>query len=91
LAPLTGRPWTTAEVFGVAADPTAIASVAVLARVRGRIRWLLLVVPVLWCAVAAATLGAMQAPEGLVVVAAGLLALWPAVSGTRHDAPDAMR
>ena len=28
LAPLTGRPWTTAETFGVAADPTAIASVA---------------------------------------------------------------
>jgi hypothetical protein len=24
LAPLTGRPWTTAEVFGVAADPTAL-------------------------------------------------------------------
>ena len=44
LAPLTGRPWTTAEVFGVAADPTAIATVAVLALVRGRIRWLLLVV-----------------------------------------------
>lgn len=91
LAPLTGRPWTTAEIFGVAADPTAIASVAVLALVRGRLRWLLLVVPVLWCAVAAATLWAMHAPEGLVVVAAGLLALWPAVPGTRHDAPDAMR
>ncbi len=43
LAPLTGRSWTTAEVFGVAADPTALATVAVLALVRGRIRWLLLV------------------------------------------------
>jgi hypothetical protein len=91
LAPLTGRPWTTAEIFGVAADPTAIASVAVLARVRGRIRWLLLVVPVLWCAIAAATLWAMNAPEAWVVLAAGLLALWPALAGTRHDAPDAMR
>lgn len=87
LAPLAGRPWTSAEIFGVAADPTAIASVAVLAVVRGRIRWLVLVVPVLWCAVAAATLWAMHATEGLVVVAAGLLALWPAVTGTRHDAP----
>jgi hypothetical protein len=91
LAPLTGRPWTTAEIFGVAPDPTAIASAAVLALVRGRIRWLLLVVPVLWCAVAAATLWAMDAPESLAVLAAGLLALWPAVAGTRHDAPDAMR
>ena len=91
LAPLAGRPWTTVEIFGVAADPTAIATIAALALVRGRIRWLLLVLPLLWCAVAAATLWAMNALEGLVVVAAGLLALWPAVPGTRHDAPDTMR
>ena len=57
LAPLAGRAWTTAEIFGVAADPTAIATVAVLALVRGRIRWLLLVVPLLWCAVTAQRFG----------------------------------
>ena len=91
LAPITGRLWTTAEIFGVAADPTAIASVAVLALVRGRIRWPLLVVPVIWCAIAAATLWAMDAPEAWVLLAAGLLALWPAVAGTRHDATDAER
>jgi hypothetical protein len=91
LAPLTGRPWTTAEIFGVAADPTAIASVGVLALVRGRIRWLLLVVPVLWCAVAAATLWAMGAAGAWVVLAAGLLALWPALATIRHDASDAIR
>lgn len=91
LAPLTGRPWTSAEIFGVAPDPTAIASVAVLAMVRGRIRWLLLLVPVLWCAITAATLWAMRAPETWVMVVAGLLALWPAVRGTRGDAADAMR
>jgi hypothetical protein len=79
LAPLTGRSWTTAETFGVAADPTAIASVAALALVRGRIRWLLLAIPLLWCAVAATTLWVMNAPETLVLVAAVLLALWPAV------------
>ena len=91
LAALTGRPWMTAEIFGVAADPTAIASVAVLALVRGRIRWLLLVIPVLWCAVAAATLWAMNAPEGWIVLAAGLLAMWPALLGSPHEAPAAMR
>jgi len=90
-APLTGRPWTTAEIFGVAADPTAVASVAVLALVRGRIRWLLLVLPVLWCAMAAATLWAMGAPEGWIVLVAGLLALWPALPGRRHDALDVTR
>ena len=85
LAPLTGRSWTTAEIFGVAADPTAIATVAMLALVRGRIRWLLLIVPLLWCAVAALTLWAMKAPEAVVVAAATLLALWPAVRGMRND------
>ena len=89
LAALTGRPWMTAEIFGVAADPTAIASVAVLALVRGRIRWLLLIMPVLWCAMAAATLWAMGAPEGWVVLAAGLLALCPALPGPRRDAMNA--
>ena len=89
LATLTGRPWMSAEIFGVAADPTAIGSVAVLALVRGRIRWLLLIIPVLWCAMAAATLWAMGAPERWVVLAAGLLALSPALPGPRRDALDA--
>jgi hypothetical protein len=71
LAPLAGRPWTTVETFGAAADPTAIASVAVLALVRGRIRWLLLVVPLLWCAITAATLWAMNAADGFVVAPTG--------------------
>ena len=54
-APLAGRPWTTAETFGVTPDPTAIGTLATLVLIRGRIRWLLLVVPLLWCAVAALT------------------------------------
>jgi len=59
LAPLAGRPWTTAETFGTVPDPTAIATIAALALVRGRIRWLLLVIPILWCALSVATLCAM--------------------------------
>jgi hypothetical protein len=85
LAPLTGRAWTTAEVFGIAPDPTAIATVAVLALVRGRIRWLLLVVPMLWCAATALTLWAMKAPEAVVVVVATLFASWPALRGSRNQ------
>jgi hypothetical protein len=59
LALLAGRPWTTAETFGVTPDPTAIATIAALALVRVRIRWLLLIIPNLWCALSAATLWAM--------------------------------
>ena len=80
LAPLAGRPWTTAEVFGVAPDPTAIATTATLSLVRGRIRWLLLVVPLLWCATTALTLWAMASPQALVVAVAALLALLPGLS-----------
>jgi len=64
LAPLAGRSWTTAETFGIAPDPTAIGTIATLVLVRGRIRWLLLFVPLLWCAVAAATLWAMATASG---------------------------
>ena len=86
LAPLTGRPWTTAEMFGVAADPTALATVAVLALVRGRIRWLLLLIPLLWCLFTALTLWAMKSTEALVVAGAALLALVPLATRNGADA-----
>jgi len=82
LAPVTGRPWTTAEVFGVSADPTALATVAVLALVRDRTRWLLLIIPLLWCSFTVLTLWAMRSAEAVVVAGAALLALAPAVT---HD------
>ena len=75
----------------MAADPTAIATVAALGLVRGRIRWLLLVVPLLWSAVTAATLWAMDAPEAVIVAGAALLALLPAARGMRNRGPGAMR
>src|SRR6185295_7647954 len=63
LAPLARRPWTTAEVFGVAADTTGLVTIAVVALVRGRIKWLLLVIPMLWCLFTVLTLWAMRSPE----------------------------
>ena len=78
LAPLTGRPWTTAEVFGVAPDPTALVTVAILALVRGRIRWLLLLIPLVWCLFSVLTLWAMRSPQAAFVAGAALLALAPA-------------
>jgi hypothetical protein len=85
LAPLAGRAWATAEVFGVAPDPTAIATIATLSLMRGRIRWLLLVVPLLWCAATVLTLWAMASSQPLVVAAAALLALIAALGKTRGD------
>jgi hypothetical protein len=91
LAPLAGRAWTTAEVFGVAADPTALVTVAALALTRWRIRWLLLIVPLLWCTFTVLTLWAMRSTEALVVIGAALLALLPSIRAMRGGEPGVMR
>jgi hypothetical protein len=76
-----GRPWTQAEVFAMAPDPTALGTLgfALLAPTAGR-RWLLLAIPLLWCAVSGATLWTMGASEAPVLPAAGLVALIVAAS-----------
>lgn len=64
IAPLMGRSWMAAEVFGLAPDPTAIATLAFLAVTSsGWQRWLLMLIPVLWCLLSATTLSVMGAPE----------------------------
>ena len=63
IAPLTGRPWTQAEIFGLAPDPTAIATLGVLLAA-DRPRWHLLVLPLLWCAISGLTLWTMESARG---------------------------
>ncbi len=75
LAPLLGRGWRQAEVFGVTPDPTAIATLGVALLAEARARWALLVVPALWCLVAGATLLALDSPEAWVPPLAALLAI----------------
>ncbi len=81
LAPLDGRPWREAEVVAIAPDPTAIATLALLALAE-RSRWnaLLCVAPVLWLALSTLTLVTMGAWQGWAVLAALLasLAAWAA-------------
>ena len=80
LAPLDGRPWHEAEVFALAPDPTAIATLALLALApRGRGTVLLCIVPALWLAVSALTLFTMGAWQGWAVFAALIAGL---VAGT---------
>jgi hypothetical protein len=75
LGPLAGRPWHEAEVFGVAPDPTVLGTLGLLLLVEGRPRWGLLVIPVLWCAIAGATLWAMGSREALIPPLAALAVL----------------
>lgn len=59
LALASGRPWRQAELFGIAPDPTAAATLVLLAFTR-RASWWLWPVPLLWCAVSGATLWSMH-------------------------------
>ena len=73
---LDGRPWREAEVFAVAPDPTAVATLALLAlAARGRWTALLCVVPALWLALSALTLFTMGVWQGWAVLAALLAGL----------------
>jgi hypothetical protein len=79
LAPVLDRPWTQAEIFGLAPDPTAVATIGVLLLAKGRIAFLL-ALPLLWCAITALTLWTMQAPDAAVPASALVLgaaaAIW---------------
>ncbi len=76
LAVLDGRSWHEAEVVALAPDPTAVATLGLLA-VGQRSRWaaLLCVAPVLWLALSVITLVTMGAWQGWAVLAALLAGL----------------
>lgn len=72
---LLDRSWRQAELFGIAPDPTAVATLGLLLLAVGRTAWVLMAVPVLWCAVTGATLWAMEAPDFWVAPLAVALVL----------------
>jgi hypothetical protein len=77
LAPLLGRGWGQAEIFGVVPDPTVLGTLGLLLLAEGPSRGWLLAVPLLWCTVSGATLWAMGSAEAWFLAAAAILALVP--------------
>jgi hypothetical protein len=73
LAPLDGRDWWQAEVFGLAPDPTAVATLGAL--LAWRAPWPLWLMPLLWCAASSATLHQLHAAQAWLPAALGLAAL----------------
>jgi len=63
---LLGRDWRQAEVFGVAPDPTAVATLGLLLATN-RSHWIALPIPLLWCLVSGTTLWVMNAADALVL------------------------
>jgi hypothetical protein len=77
---LFGREWRSMEVFGVAPDPTAVATLGVLLTTAGAAQWGLLVIPLLWCLFSGATLLALESREAWVPLAAAALVLSLAIA-----------
>jgi hypothetical protein len=71
---LLARPWAQAEMFGVTPDPTVIATLGVLVAGTGA-HWLLLAIPLLWCAIDGATLWTMGSPDWTVLPVVGAIAV----------------
>jgi hypothetical protein len=65
---LLGRPWREAELFGMAPDPTALATLGLLLLLRPPAAWIWLLwpIPLLWCAVGAATQWTLAASRGAI-------------------------
>jgi hypothetical protein len=74
IAPLAGRPLAQAEIFGLAPDPTAIATLGVLLAAT-RPCWHLLILPLAWCAISWLTLWTMESPEAPVLALLALAAV----------------
>lgn len=81
VAPLRGRGWEATEWFGLAPDPTAVATLGLVLAVR--LPRPLLVIPVLWCGVSGLTLHAMEVPEWWLPPLLALLAVGGAARGSR--------
>jgi hypothetical protein len=71
---LLGRPMVQAEVFGVAPDPTVVATIGVILAAE-RTRWALLVIPLLSCVISGATLWTMESPNAFLLPVVALIAI----------------
>jgi hypothetical protein len=63
LAPAGGRSWASGEVFGLSPDPTAVATLAVIACWHHPMRWLFAAVPLMWSLATGLTLYTLGAPH----------------------------
>jgi len=79
IAPLTGRPITQAEIFGLAPDPTAMATLGILLAADPPPLHLF-AIPVLWCLITGLTLWTMESPEAPAAPLLGLIAVGLATS-----------
>ncbi len=75
IAPLMGRDWTASEAFGIAPDPTAVATLAILALCQGRMGAAAMILPTLWCVITGVTLWTMESGDFFIAPLCALAAI----------------
>lgn len=80
IGPLLGRSYTQAEIFGMAPDPTALATLGIPLLSGERPPWWLFAIPLAWCLISGATLWVMHAPDFMIAPLGALLAIGVAVN-----------
>ncbi len=75
LPPLFGRPWSGTEVFGIAPDPTAIATLGFCLAGNGRLVSILVPIPLIWCLFSGLTLLAMDEAQAYVPLLAAAIVI----------------
>ena len=75
IGPLLGRGWKGLELFGLAPDPTAVATLGLCLLVRARRRWPLILIPALWSVYTGIFLLAMKAPDFWIPALAAALSM----------------
>lgn len=71
---LTGHNWQQAELFGVAPDPSVVATIGVILLTNNKHGWLM-IIPVLWCATSTATLWVLESVNALIMLSTALAAI----------------
>lgn len=75
---LLGGEWFQLEVFGVAPDPTVVATLGLLLATN-RIAWIALPIPLLWCLLGGAMLWVMEPGAALILPIVAILVLFAAL------------
>jgi multidrug transporter EmrE-like cation transporter len=70
-----GRPLRQIELFATTPDATVVATLGALLALRPRRRWLLMIIPVLWCLLTGLTLLAMSAKDFWIAPAAAVFSI----------------
>lgn len=70
-----GRSWQGIELYGIAPDPTALATLGLLLSGAQTRRWWLLLIPLAWCLVSALTYLAMGLVHGLLPMLLAVIAI----------------